>query len=97
MKNRFTGLAATMVAFPVFLGLSLVASTSGLSASAPVPELAPSPSPVAASAAPSPSASPSVPPSAAAAAPVPPSGALKGNELNIIYTTNIIGEIDPCG
>lgn len=44
----------------------------------------PASNPAAASPAPSPAASPSP-------------AEVKGQELNIIYTTNIIGEIDPCG
>lgn len=51
---------------------------------------------LASAAAPS-AAPPEAPPASAAPSPAPSAAALQGNELNILYTTNIIGEIDPCG
>ena len=81
MSNRIQSLIGIIVALPLMAAPLLSQSVSP----------SPSPSP-AASASASPSPAPSATPSAVAS---PAVGA--GHDLSIFYTSNIIGEVDPCG
>ena len=112
MQNRIQSLIAVILGVPVFLGLTLGWATSLFSQSA-TPSAAPSPSAtgsgtvaVIASPSASPFASPSVAASPVASwaglppvpeKPPPTEAEKKGQEISIYYTTNILGEVDPCG
>lgn len=109
MENRLRSLLAVGLAVPVFLGLTLGSATRLFSESAS-PGAVPA-SPGASPGSPSPAAwTRTVTPSAVASplaawaslprvpeSPPPSEAEKRGQELSIIYTSNILGEIDPCG